>query len=93
MHTSLLLFALGLLGSVATESRSWHIDYDLSRKTGRDEQKPLAVFMNCGHVALFSSGRVIMKAPTLKSLSRAITALAGPSLNDRRYCAPKSSSW
>jgi hypothetical protein len=48
MHTSLVLVALALLNSAALESPAWMTDYDLARKTGREEQKPLAVFVSSG---------------------------------------------
>jgi len=48
MHTSIVLIALGLLNSAALESPAWKTDYDSARKTGREEQKPLAVFVGSG---------------------------------------------
>ena len=48
MHTSIVLVALGLLNAAALESPAWITDYDSARKTGREEQKPLAVFVGSG---------------------------------------------
>ena len=48
MHTSVLLIALGLIHSAALDSPAWMTDYDSARRTGREEQKPLAVFIGSG---------------------------------------------
>ena len=49
MFTSTLVIALaGFLATTALESPSWHADYDSAQRLGREEHKPLAVFIGCG---------------------------------------------
>src|SRR5260370_29597024 len=50
MYTSVALAALaGFLANALPESPSWQTDYSVARKLGKEDRKPLAVFIGSGN--------------------------------------------
>jgi hypothetical protein len=87
MYTPALLIALsGLLTPMMSESPSWQTDYDAARKLGREERKPLAIFVGAGRAGwdlVSEEGKLAKEAKRILAASYVCVYI------DRKYSAGK----